>query len=405
MGVVVGLIAGHIGLGISLIVVPLAAVIAVLAMVGSARSLAAVLAIALRSRTGRDVAVLLAALIGGTMFTLAQLARDVISVTDAVVFRILAWLPWAWPAQAINAARAGDLVASIGWLLASAAFAFAMHRAWIALSTNLLLNGERSAATRRPSGRNVLSGATGVFTGSLARQFVYLKRSPNNRVGFVYGTVFGVAFAMVQIVQQGDGSRVAAVFGMLLAMLANLGAATNTLGFDAGSLWISVLTGGPDRRNMIARQLIVLPNLLLPTWIAGVIVAIWTGLWSLAALVALVAIAVAINMLTFGLVTSVVAPAPLPDWDNPFGNRQGNEGRTSRLLFIAGGGIVWVLAASFPMFIALFRLLGTAWVWTVPLIGVLYTFAIFLAVSFWAGRYLRGREPDLIERLAPRALN
>ena len=31
--------------------------------------------------------------------------------------------------------------------------------------------------------------------------------------------------------------------------------------------------------------------------------------------------------------------------------------------------------------------------------------AVFLAVSWWAGWFLRGREPLLIERLAPRALN
>jgi len=49
IGLLVGLSLGHIGLGISLVVVPVAALTAVMMMVGSARALAAILAIAQRS--------------------------------------------------------------------------------------------------------------------------------------------------------------------------------------------------------------------------------------------------------------------------------------------------------------------------------------------------------------------
>ena len=403
-GLFLGLSIGHTRLGVSLLVVPIAAICAVLLMVGAARSLAALLAIAQRSRVGRDFAVLAAAIAGGSLFTMAQLARDVGARADALV-NALGWLPLAWPARAINAARAGDAIVSLGWLLASLILTVALHAAWIWLSNFLLLNGERAAQGRRRTSRATLSGARSRFGAALARQWIYLRRSPNNRVGFVYGTVFGIAFAMVQIVQQGEGNGAAAAFGILLAMLANLGAATNVLGFDAGSMWIEVLADGPGRPHMIARQLIALPNLLLPTWLSGVVVGLWTSEWRLVLLVCLLAIPVAVNVLTFGTIASALAPAALPDWDNPFGNRQSNEGRGLRLVVIALFGMLSVLVLSAPIFILTFRVLDAWWIWLVPAIALAYAAVPFGLAGIWSGTYLRGKEPDLIELLAPRAMN
>lgn len=403
-GLVLGLTLGHTRWGIAVVVVPIAAACAVLLMVGAARALAALLAIAQRSRAGRDFAVLAAAIAGGGLFTMAQLARDVGARADALV-DAMAWIPLAWPARAINAARIGEATAALAWLGASLVLMVAVHAAWIWLSNFLLLNGERSAQTRRRSGRSLLGGASTRFGAAFGRQWVYLRRSPNNRVGFVYGTVFGIAFAMVQIVQQGDGNGAAAAFGILLAMLANLGAATNVLGFDAGSMWIEVLADGPGRPHMMARQLIALPNLLLPTWLSGIVVGVWTGAWTLVLLVSMLAIAVAFNVLTFGTIASVLAPAALPDWDNPFGNRQSNEGRGLRLVVIAIVGMVMVMALSAPIFIAVFRSFGNWWLWLLPFASLAYALVPFGLASIWAGRYLHGKEPALIELLAPRAVN
>ena len=403
-GLFLGLTIGHTRLGISIVVVPLAAICAVFLMVGAARSLAALLAVAQRSRTGRDFAVLMAAIAGGSLFTMAQLARDVGARADALI-EALGWIPLAWPARSINAARAGNEAPALGWLALSLVLMVAMHGAWIWLSNFLLLNGERSAQGRRRTTRSTLSGASSRFGAALARQWIYLRRSPNNRVGFVYGTVFGIAFAMVQIVQQGDGNGAAAAFGILLAMLANLGAATNVLGFDAGSLWIEVLADGPGRPHMVARQLIAMPNLLLPTWLSGIVVGVWTGEWQLVLLVSMLAIPVALNVLTFGTVASALAPAALPDWDNPFGNRQSNEGRGLRLVIIAILGMITVVVLSAPIFIVVFQSFNEWWLWLLPFAAALYAAVPFGLASLWVGRYLHGKEPELIKVLAPRAMN
>lgn len=408
VGLVVGLAIGHTGWGISLLVVPVATVTAVLLMVGSARSLAAMLAIAQRSNAGRDIAVLFAALVGGAIFTMAQLASDVVAADRSALVDILGILPWAWPARAINAARVGNELPALAWLLAAIVFAAAAHVTWARLSEYLLLHGERTARSRSRGNGSLLNGADKDFGAAMSRQWIYLRRSPNNRVGIVFGTVFGVAFALVQITQQGEGSDELAAFGILLAMAANLGAATNVLGFDAGSLWIEVLAGGPTRAGMIARQLIALPNLLIPTWLSGVIVGASTGGWLLVSLVALLAIPIAINVLAFGTVTSVVSPAPLPDFDNPFGNRAGNESRGARVVVIAITGLISIVVLSAPIFIVLFKVLnrGPLWmVWLVPIAGLVYSSALLWGASSWADWFVRGREPALMERLAPRAFN
>ena len=88
-------------------------------------------------------------------------------------------------------------------------------------------------------------------------------------------------------------------------MLANIGATSNLIGFDASSLWMEVLAGGPGRVHMAARSLMALPNLLLPTWLSGLVVGVWTGQWSAVLLVSLVAVPVALIVLAQGLVTSI----------------------------------------------------------------------------------------------------
>ena len=403
-GLVVGLAIGYTRADLSVLIVPVAALVSVLLMVGSARSVAAVLAIAQRSRTGRDFAVLIAALISGTIFVMAQLARDLGSRGEAII-NVMQWMPWAWPAKAIIAARTGDTLVALGWLAASIGLTVAAHAAWIWLSHFLLTNGERTAQSRRRGDRAILNGASTLFGASMSRQWIYMRRSPSSRVGLMFGTIFGVAFALVQIVQQGENSHVAAAFGILLAMFANLGAVTNVLGFDAGSLWIEVLTGGPGRTHMIARQLIALPNLLIPTWLSGIIVGVWTGEWLLVLLVSLLSFTLALNVLAFGTVVSARSPAPLPDMDNPFGNRQGNESRGVRLVGIVFAGLFLTMLATLPTLILAVIGLGEWWVWFVPLAGFLQGLGALGVAAWWVGWFLDGREPDLIERLAPRALN
>ena len=286
--------------------------------------------------------------------------------------------------------------------LAGSAVALAV---WSRLTMFLLTRGERVVRSGRQSGRPAMNGATTTFGGALSRQWIYLRRSPNTRVALMFGLAFGVAFPVLQIFQHGADDSSIAAFSVLLAMIANVGATSNLLGFDAGSLWIEALAGGPGRAHMAARSLIVLPNLLLPTWLSAVVVGTWTGQWRAVIVVALVAIPVALLVLAQGLVTSILAPWPLPDDDNPFGNRQAAEGRGGRLAAIALSGLGVAILAASPILIAAYAGLDQPWVWGVPVVGLVWAVLLGAVVLRWVGRHLAIHSVELVERLSPIAVN
>ena len=101
----------------------------------------------------------------------------------------------------------------------------------------------------------------------------------------------------------------------------------------------------------------------------------------------------------------MLAAWPLPDGDNPFGNRQAAEGRGSRLAVIALSGLGVALVASTPIMVAAYLGRDAWWAWLVPVFGLAWALMIGGAVVAWVGRTLRGSEAELCERLSPIALN
>ncbi len=412
----IGPVAAFVGLGIGvpiafandIVDVPIAiaiALVTVLTVAGFARAVSAMLALAQRSRAGRDLAVLAAAFLAGGLFVAGQMASSFTGTRATTIINGLQRAPWAWSTNVAVALRADDLGSALLWFaVALAALAVSLFL-WARLSTTLLTGGERSVRAGRQTGKPVLNGARTTFGAAMSKQWIYLRRSPNNRVALLFGMAFGVAFPIVQIFQLGADKPKVAAFGVLLAMVANVGATGNLLGFDAGSLWIEVLTGGPARAHMAARSLIALPNLLLPTWFSAVIVGAWTDQWRAVAVMALLAIPIATLVLAQGLVTSLLAPWPVPDGDNPFGNRQAADGRGGRLARVALSGLGVALLASTPLLVATLVLLGDSAVWFVPLFGMMYAASCYALVLRWLGHRLSGTEPELVETLSPLALN
>ena len=113
---------------------------------------------------------------------------------------------------------------------------------------------------------------------------------------------------------------------------------------------------------------------------------------------------IALIVLAQGLVTSICAPWPLPDGDNPFGNRQGAEGRGGRLAVIALSGLGSALVLSTPIIVAAYAGRAAWWGWLVPVVATIWAVAIGGATLTWVGRRLAGSEPELLEMLSPRAM-
>ncbi len=405
VGLSIGLPLAFASLDTALPVMLLAGPVAVVGVLGMGRVAAALLAVAQRSRAGRDLAVLAASLIAGAFFVAAQLGGRFTDARGERILSWLAWAPWCWPARAAAAGRVGDSPAAWGWFTASLLWCAAALAIWARLSMFLLVHGERSVGAARRDRRSALLRARTPFGATLARQWLYLRRSPNTRVSFVFGIAFGVSFSVVQIIQRGGADHPLAPFAALLAMVANLGATSNLLGFDAGSLWMEVATGGPGRIHIAARSLMALPNLLIPTWISALVVGAWTGQWQTLGMVVAIAVPVALLALSVGIVTSVLAGWPVPDGDNPFANRQAAHGRQARLALVGLGGMfgTGLLAAPVVAFAYLGR--EASWAPLVPAAATLVTLATGGAVLAWAGRRLGGSEPELLERLSPIALN
>jgi hypothetical protein len=135
-----------------------------------------------------------------------------------------------------------------------------------------------------------------------------------------------------------------------------------------------------------------------------VVVGFWTGQWGAVALVSAIAVPIALIVLAQGLVTSICAPWPLSDGDNPFGNRQGAEGRGGRLAAIALSGLGSALILSTPIIVAAYAGRDAWWGWLVPGAAMIWATAIGGATLAWVGRRLAGSEPELLEVLSPRAM-
>lgn len=191
----IGATMGFAPLGFGAVVAPLAAMTTIVMIVGLARTVAAALAIAQRSRAGRDLSVIFAALVAGALFVVAQLATSFSGEKAASLIDALKVAPWAWPMRATIAARAGDTGLAFLRLTVGVTAAAAALLMWSKLSQLLLTNGERVVRTGRRGRAAVLNGANSVFGAALSRQWIYLRRAPKARVSLAFGLAFGVAFS------------------------------------------------------------------------------------------------------------------------------------------------------------------------------------------------------------------
>jgi ABC-2 type transport system permease protein len=400
----VGVTLGFSPLTPAFVLPPLAGLCALVMVLGLARTTAGALARAQRTRRGRDLGVLVAAFAGGGLFVATQLAGQVNSDIAGEVVDGLGWTPWGWCVRSAVAARDGRTIDAIGWLIPSMVMAAAAMWLWARLTVSMLQSSERGTNRTAKKKGPALRGATTELGASLARQWIYVQRSPSIRVGLLFGTVFGVAFPVLQILQNGVDDADGVVFGVLLAMLVNIGAVSNVIGFDAGSLWLEVQCGGPRRAQLIARSVAGLPNLLLPTWISAVVVGVWTGRASQVVLVSLLAIPVSLVILAEGIVTSYVAAFPIADGDNPFGNRQAMQGRGMRLVLSSLAGLAAVVVLSAPVVLAVYLGRNAWWGWMSVAGGLVWGMGLYALALRWVGRKVTGSEPELLATLAPRAL-
>jgi ABC-2 type transport system permease protein len=401
-----GIIVGFAPAGLGAIIVVLAVPAMFLLGLGTARLVAALLARAQRSRRGRDIAVLMTAGLGVALWLATQAAgpalqSDRVNASGGTVLDVLAWLPPGWPARSVLAARDGELGEASLWLAATVALAVMALFGWSAMVDRLLRSSERVVGGRASAGAPLGTATTG-FCAALAKELIYVWRSPFKRVQLILGVVMGGGFCMLQALNAGNDEPRVVFIGLASPVFA-LSGAFNLIGFDSGSMWLDHLTGGIRRDHLAARSLSWAPHVLVTPVVVTVVMAAVTGQWGVLPLALIASFGIALCGLAIGLVVSVKAPIPFQDGDNPFSWKASNSGGLVAGLYVFGGLIALAVVTA-PFIVPMIIWYREWWAYLVAAVGIGFGVVLWRWALNWATRAVEGKTPSLIAKLSPRSV-
>ena len=380
-------------------------------LVGS-RALATTLARMTRTRRGGDAAGLIAALGGAFVFGALQLVRFLDPDQLDPIVAVVRWSPPGMVGTALELARDGRPLDAAARLVPLAVLTWVMGWWWSRQLDALLadpaqLHGPAVAADATTDlaifgglRRRLPRSAAGA---SVAKEIVYLRRSPGRRASLLAGTALGLVYVVV-VVAQGDRSQRLAVLASPIAMLFSVQYASNQLGVDPAAFWLEVLIGPTPRARWTGRQFLAAVNVTTPVVVAAVFMGAFTGGWL--EVVATLTATFAATPAIVG-VGSLMSPAwvtPLPDSGNPFaaGQSAGGNGCMAGVVAMLYVGLVAVLVG--PASLALRWALLDARLWIVPIAVVMLVvdLAIWFAATRAATALIESREADVLARLDAR---
>jgi ABC-2 type transport system permease protein len=306
------------GLGTPLVVATVLALLAV--CVTGSRAVVTLLAAALRSRRGRDSAILGVTLAGAFVYASQLLlprgdpghtSRNVRAAAAAIRYT-----PLGWAGDALAASRDGRYGVALLEVLGLLAMAAAFTWVWSWALDRAVTTAASSGPVRETGGGDVRPrllapllprGPLGAVT---ARELRYLVREPRRRATVISGAVFATTLPLVAMRGAPTGAR---PFTLLYpAVILGLSGA-NHFGLDGPAWWLHLSAGVAPRTDLAARNLALLAY-ALPILVAesAVMVALGTppGRMAGALAVALGAFGIAV---AFADVASVRAPYAVPE--------------------------------------------------------------------------------------------
>ena len=388
-GAVVGLSGGP----VSVVVAVVAVALEVALCVTGSRGLAAGFSRMLRSRRGRDLAVVFGLLVivilqGGNLALQRAISSGIHGSLESLrdLAGIIRWTPPGMAADAIGMARAGRYGVALGELAVVAAVVAVLLWLWISAVGRALETydastqgavGRRSRAAARPAAQSRVRArvpAPWVRVGAVVgKELRYAWREPRRKVGWL--AMIGVGI-VVTFSFTGNGANI--THGPMLpmyfaAVVAGLQTA-NQYGIEGPAVWMTAVTMGSARamradltgRNL-AHALIAVPCLL----VLDVAATAMTGSAPGDAVRAM-AVALGIYGITLGLcdVTSVMFPYAVPQRaHNPFAGPGTGRGCLAGLTSLGTMLVTGLFAA--PLLVAAV-FLATPWlVLAGPLYGLL----------------------------------
>ncbi|HKA67533.1 MAG TPA: hypothetical protein VKG85_00300 [Actinomycetes bacterium] len=394
----------------SMVIALLALALEIALCVAVSRALASALSGMLRSRRGRDLAVLVGVLIGGSgqlvMLGSAYVSGSVDLVHSAA--SVLRWAPPGMAAWAAADAATGHYLFAVGGLAGTGLAVALLLWWWGRTLTGAMVTSDASTAGgARPAGRGawVRRIQPGGRAGAVAvRELRYNRREPRRRSAWVAAVLFGGIGPFLLLRQDGAGPGGVYVV-CLTAGIVGLQAA-NQLGTDGPATWMHVATWQDPRdvradfagRNL-ALALIGAPILLL------IALALATIAGSAGFALEPFALACAVLGIAFGVgnVASALAPFPVPEsTTNVFSGGNTGQGCLAGLVVIgslAGTGLLSLPLLAAPLLARLDRPVQATLVY---LGGIGYGLVVA-----WLGRYLAaamvyGRQPELLGLLIRR---
>jgi ABC-2 type transport system permease protein len=377
---------------VAVVAVPLQLVFVVLL----SRVVLAVLGAVLRSRRGRDLGILLTAVVGMSGFFVQAIVRtlgpDLMSGDAPVLSALLRWLPSGWGTVAVSGSWVAAVAALVGLVLVDAALLVLWGVLLVRRATRVAVSAE--PARRRAFGGRLPATPVGAVVGKELRTWV---RDPRRRVALLSVALLGVIMAMGPVLA-GDGapSPFAGVgvvaFGCLLA--------GNLYGLDGSGLWHTLVAPGAEQVDVRGRQV---AWVLLVAPLTFVLVLVLPGISEPGAYPWVLSLAPALLGGGAGLVVllSVFAAYPMPSAQaSPFA-----AGRNPGLLRVVqqlGIALLLLLVAVPPAAVVFvgWRTGLPVVMWAGVPVGVLVGSVLFWWWGALAGRRLAARGPEVLAEVA-----
>lgn len=390
-----------------------AAVLTLLVCVLGSRALTTSIGGALRSRKGRDFALLAAALLAASIYPI-QIGLQAY-LTDAgaggiePIAEVVSWLPFGWPFAAVVDARGGDWSSAAVRLMASVLLIVALGAVWARAVARTLEAPEASGPRARAVGgdlapawvRPLLPG--GALGAVVAKELRYWWRDPRRRAAALTALFIGVGVVVASSVT-GDGFGYQLAFaGVAVAFFSTMNSA-NQFGLDGTPVWTNLATPGSAGADIAGRQLalalLTAPACLVLT-VAGTLVSGAPVSWGAAGFgVCLAALGIGLAVTT---VLSISAPYSVPENPtNPFtsGGTGGCSTAARQLVGFLGLLVLLVPVVALVLWGVLDDLPAVLWATLVG--GGSWGFLAALVGRHIGARLLADRGPELLLAVTPR---
>jgi len=240
---------------VAIVVVPLQLVFVVLL----SRVVMAALGAVLRSRRGRDLGVLLAALVGLSGFAIQAALNTVgpvlVEGRSQTLSTVLRAVPSGWATVAVDAAARGEWLLVLGCVAGLLVLVAGLLALWGVLlvrrTTRAAVNiGPARRGTRSGIGHRLPATPIGAVAGKELRTWA---RDARRRVALLSMLIVGVAVAVVPAISGPDTGSLP--FAGLVVVTMGCLLAGNLYGMDGSALWHTLVVPGAEAADVRGRQL------------------------------------------------------------------------------------------------------------------------------------------------------